>query len=139
FWALMWRWPYVWRSMPAMGLLFGLVLVMLALSWLDRLTSPRSGVWLLWMRREGVGVQTEFDPTSFVARARKWVAIIFFPLYFLLMFAPDAMPGRWVFPVVMGVGMLVFVTVVERTSRAKPAVKASGVQPILFAWESLSK
>jgi hypothetical protein len=41
-----------------------------AVNWIDQLTSPRSGAWLLWISHEGMGVQVDFDAESSVAGAK---------------------------------------------------------------------
>jgi hypothetical protein len=113
------------------------VTVLFGLSWIDRVASPRKGAWLLWIAPARMGVQTEFDPNSLIASARKWLMIIIWPVYMFSGFAPLFAMGHWVFPVTFGIIMLAVMMIVERSVR-KHAVPASGIQPGLFGWNDLA-
>jgi hypothetical protein len=132
--------PTFLRAAPQMFLMLAFLIAMLGLGWIDRLTSPRAGAWLLWIAPAGMGVQTEFDPDSLLARARRWLPLIVWPLYMFGAMVPMIfVPGLWKIAVPLGLAMSVGMVFVERATRVKPAVPASGVQPALHAWKSLHR
>jgi len=132
------------RSLEAftqMLVMLGFFAVLCGIAWLDRVTSPRAGAWLLWVAPEGVGLQTEFDPDSMVARFRKTVTLAMMPLYSIAGFIPMIAHGGaywWVFlAAAFAFGLLMFG--LQYAVMPKPSVPASHPRPALYDWGTVSR
>lgn len=131
--------PAILKASPQLGLALAFIGVMCAMTWIDRAISPRAGVWLLWIAPQGIGVQTEFDPSSMLARARKWIPMIWFPMYLFAGFIPLIGMGQWIIPAVLGTTFVIAMVFFMRLMRVKPDVPASGAQPALIGWSKLTR
>jgi hypothetical protein len=133
--------PAFFQAFAQMIMMLGFFAVLCAMAWLDRLTSPRAGAWLLWVAPEGIGMQTEFDPDSMLARLRKVVHASWLPLYSVAGFIPLMVHGGPYRPFFLA-GAVVFVLVMigfQRGVEVKPAVPASGPRPPLYDWGTVSR
>src|SRR5688572_10918120 len=108
------------------------------MNWLDRVLSPRRGAWLLWVTPQGMGVQRDFDPDSFMARARKWTLMIWWPLYAAASMIPLIMMGLWIIPIVVGGIVFIVMLLFQRMLIPKFAVAPSGAQPGLVGWRGIT-
>jgi hypothetical protein len=131
--------PQTLKYATQMVLMLGSFSAVLGVVWLDRVTSPRAGDWLLWITALGIGVQTDLDPDSVLAKLRRWLAIVWLPLYAMAGFLPIMLGPLWYvgLPIasVMGIGLLWL----QLGIQVKPAVPAAGPRPALFSWSSVSR
>jgi hypothetical protein len=139
--VMMFIWPMIFMQ-PVMFLAIAFFVVMFVMNWIDRLTSPRRGMWLLWIAPTGIGVQTDFDPSSLIAHTRRWLPQIYpilsniavcIPLLhilglrsIILMAAITAFSGTisWL---------------IRRASRLKLAAQPMGNRPALIAWDQVTR
>jgi hypothetical protein len=133
--------PRFFEAFTQMLVMLGFFAVLCAIAWLDRVTSPRAGAWLLWVAPEGIGLQTEFDPDSLVARLRKAVTLAMMPLYSIAGFIPMIAHGGpyWLvfLAAALAFGFLMFGLQVAML--AKPTVPASNPRPALYDWGTVSR
>jgi len=143
FWMLIWCGFIVLnlrssRGDPTMFLMFGYLIFMTAWGWLDRLMSPRPQHLLIWIAPDGIGQGTAAAANSPGAKLRAWVSMgmaLIIPISVVLL---SRGPGTVVVLVTVSLISL-FVVIIQRSSRAKIARKATESRPELLSWHSFKK
>ena len=133
--------PTLFDAFAQMIVMLAFFAVLCGLAWLDRVTSPRAGVCLLWVASEGIGLQTEFDPDSMLARLRKAVTASYLPLYTTAGFIPLMAQGGpyWHYFLMGALGFAFLMIGLQYVMQVKPAVPASGPRPSLYGWRSVNR
>jgi len=139
--VLLIMWPRALLRLTQMLAVNAIVVAFCAITLLERALSPRKGEWLLWITPAGIGVQSEFDPDSMLAHARRLFAAWFLPLFISFGFFPVALAGQgrmWY----VGVGMMIAYGLgffwFGRKVLPRPGIPASGARPGLFAWDAIN-
>ena len=124
---------------PIFSLVAGFSIVMLILGWIDRLTSPRRGQWLLWMSPLGIGLQREFDPDSLLAKLRLAIPITYWIAFAFLAFWPvSGQMSSWI-SLLMAIVFAVCIFLVRYAIRPRLALPPDGHRPGLIAWDQLQR
>jgi len=126
------------RAPPIIYIAIGFAVASLAVNWIDRFTSPRGGTWLLWIAKEGVGVQIDFDADSPVAIARKYLPAIYAIAYAVAMAVPMVLGNHWLAALILSLFVGGLMLLIQRAATPKHRVPATATRPSLFAWGQLS-
>ncbi len=140
--VMMFIWPVIFMQ-PVMFLATAFFVVMVLMNWIDRLTSPRRGMWLLWIAPTGIGVQTDFDPNSLIARSRRWLPQIYPILSNIAVCIPLLHILGWRSIIAMAaITTTLSCTIswlIRRASRLKFAAQPMGNRPALIAWDQVTR